>query len=214
MRRFDPVFEQLRERIVNGEIGEPLTLQLASREHFPPDPDEDVSAKGGLLVDIAIHDFDVACWLLGDEPERCFASGATLRYPELSPKGDIDTALVVIEFRGGGRAAVHVSRAGELGLEISCDAYGSTGSLHVGATARDVGPMTFTAADRERFPADYQVRFAPAFEAELATFVRACRGEPVEVPDLDTDARAVAIAQAALCSVVSGCAEPIEVSAR
>ena len=198
MRRFDPELAALRRHVEQGHIGNPLSVTLTNREHYPPSPGEDVDAKGGLLVDIGVHDFDAACWLLNAEPLRCYAAGSTERYPELAAAGDVDSAFVVLELRGGGVAQMHVSRAGIDGLDVACELHGSQGSLHL---APD---------DRSRLPEDYRERFAAAFRAELAAFAAACRGERRELPGLRDDERAVRIAFAARRSLESGRSEPVE----
>jgi myo-inositol 2-dehydrogenase/D-chiro-inositol 1-dehydrogenase len=210
MRHFDPAFAELRTRIEQGDLGLPTTLQLSSREHYPPGADEGDSAKGGLLVDIGVHDFDAACWLLGEAPSRCYATGASRRYPELAAMGDVDTALVTLEFPSGAVAYVHVSRAGALGLQVACDVHAVEGSLHLrplplggGVTAID------RAAAEAAVPSDYRERFADAFSAQLAAFVAAAGGGSRALPGLDDDMRAVGIAGAAARSLRSGRAEPV-----
>jgi myo-inositol 2-dehydrogenase/D-chiro-inositol 1-dehydrogenase len=58
-RRFDPTFRRVHELVAAGEIGTPHILRITSRDPAPP-PLEYVRASGGLFLDMAIHDFDMA----------------------------------------------------------------------------------------------------------------------------------------------------------
>ncbi len=69
-RRHDARFRELADRVAAGEIGEPFAVHLTSREYFPPS-DADAAA-GGFIMDVGVHDFDTARWLLGRDPTAVF----------------------------------------------------------------------------------------------------------------------------------------------
>ncbi len=58
-RRFDPSFARLHDIVAKGEIGQPLSAILISRDTAPP-PIAYVKGGGGVFKDQAIHDLDVA----------------------------------------------------------------------------------------------------------------------------------------------------------
>ena len=66
-RRFDPDIIQLKKEIKSGTIGMPHILKITSRDPAPP-PVEFLKSSGGLFLDMIIHDFDMARFLLEDEP--------------------------------------------------------------------------------------------------------------------------------------------------
>ena len=68
-----------------------------------PEP-EDPVPTGGFLVDMASHDYDAACWFLGQEPVEAFAVRQSSVFPELEALGDLDNAAVTVRFDGGGIA--------------------------------------------------------------------------------------------------------------
>src|SRR5260370_40534681 len=68
-RRFDPGHAALKRAIEAGEIGNLEQLTITSRDPHPP-PLDYIPNSGGLFRDIMIHDFDLARWLLGEEPGR------------------------------------------------------------------------------------------------------------------------------------------------
>jgi len=203
-RRFDHAYLEARRLVDSGAIGEPLLVLATSRDMEWPEG-EDPADTGGFLVDMAVHDYDVACWFLGDRPVEVSALRQARVYPELEALGDLDNGLVTIRFAGGGAAVTHVSRTCAYGHDIRCEIVGREGSVFVG----DGAAGTLTARDRGRFPQAFQERFASAYRAELAAFVDACRGEPSLGAGLDEDRAAVAIGVAARASAVAG--EPREV---
>jgi myo-inositol 2-dehydrogenase / D-chiro-inositol 1-dehydrogenase len=203
-RRFDAAFAHAHQLARSGAVGEPLLVVATSRDTDWPEGD-DPRAAGGFLLDMAIHDYDVACWLLGQEPVEVYAARQAAVYPELEALGDLDNAVVTIRFDGGGLAVTHVSRTCAFGHDVRCELVGSEGSLLVGNSA-DGGPgvTVLTRGDAPRFPQDYRELFADAYRAELDAFVAACRGRSPRGPGLADDRRAVAVGIAARASAVGG----------
>jgi predicted dehydrogenase len=202
-RRFDREFVELAELVSSGAIGDPLLVLGTSRDVWMPEP-EDPTPAGGFLLDMASHDYDAACWLLGQEPVEVHVARQAEIYPELLELGDVDNAVVTIRFDGGGIAVTHVSRTCAYGHDIRGEVVGSHGSVLLGNAASRDGVATFTAADQPSFPQDYRERFADAYRAELAAFIAACAGEKQRGPGLAEDRRAVAIGIAARASAVQG----------
>ena len=198
-RRFDPAHLEARRLVVSGAIGEPLLVLATSRDMEWPEG-EDPAETGGFLVDMAVHDYDIACWFLGGRPVEVSAVRQARVYPELEALGDLDNALVTIRFADGGAAVTHVSRTCAYGHDIRCEIVGREGSVFVG----DASAGVLTARDRKRFPQDFRERFADAYRAELAAFVDACRGGPRLGAGLDEDRAAVEIGVAARASAVAG----------
>ena len=197
-RRFDSAFLEARRAVDEGAIGEPLLVLATSRDMEWPEG-ELPADTGGFLLDMAVHDYDVACWFLGGEPVQVSAARQARVYPELEALGDLDNALVTIRFGDGGLAATHVSRTCAYGHDVRCEIVGSEGSVFVGAAEGVV-----TSTDRPRFPQDFRERFADAYRAELEAFVAACRGGERRGAGLEEDRRAVAIGVAARASAVAG----------
>src|SRR5882762_7391837 len=94
-RRFDPNFALLERQIRDGRIGRLELLTITSRDPAPP-PIEYVRRSGGLFHDMMIHDFDMARWLLEEEPVEVFAAASVLIDPAVGEAGDVDTAVVTL----------------------------------------------------------------------------------------------------------------------
>jgi predicted dehydrogenase len=198
-RRFDAGYAEARRLVAEGAIGEPLAVLATSRDMDWPEG-ELPADTGGFLLDMAVHDYDVACWFLGTEPVEVSAVRQSRVYPELEALGDLDNAVVTIRFADGGIAVTHVSRTCAYGHDVRCEIVGSEGSLFVGTA----GAGLVTAADRERYPQDFRDRFAAAYRDELAAFVSACRGAAARGASLEDDRRAIEIGIAARASAVAG----------
>jgi myo-inositol 2-dehydrogenase/D-chiro-inositol 1-dehydrogenase len=207
-RRFDPRWLEARRRVAEGAIGRPLLVVGVARDVRTPEP-EDPIASGGFLVDMASHDYDAACWFLGQEPVEAYAARQSTVYPELEELGDLDNAAVTVRFDGGGIAALHISRTCAWGHDVRVEVVGDEGSVLIGNATSRSGVTLMTGASREGFPQDYRELFADAYAAELAAFAAACRGEAPPGPDLEDDRRAVAVGVAARASAVEG--RPLEV---
>ena len=84
-----------------------------------------------MLIDMGIHDFDLARWFMGDVG-TVSAVGATIAYPELATVGDIDNAIVSLTFTSGKLGAVDLTRSGIYGYDISTEILGLEGTIRIG----------------------------------------------------------------------------------
>jgi myo-inositol 2-dehydrogenase / D-chiro-inositol 1-dehydrogenase len=185
-RRHDPEFAGLVRRVHAGDIGEPFAVHLMSREDFPPTDFDRHS--GGFVLDVGVHDFDTAHWVLGSVSGRVLAAAHAPVYPDAGP----DNVYVLVE-AGAAVATVHLSRTCRAGMDIRCEVIGSDGALHIGGPAAS-------------YPGDCRDRFAAAYVAELHDFAAACRGRAAPGATLADDGRAIAVALAAGESLATGAA--------
>ncbi|MFP9048600.1 Gfo/Idh/MocA family oxidoreductase, partial [Enterococcus faecalis] len=93
----------------NGEIGTPHLLKITSRDPEPPNIDY-VRTSGGLFMDMSIHYFDMARYIMGSEVTEVYAKGAALVNPSFAELGDIDTAVITLTFENGAMAVIDNSR--------------------------------------------------------------------------------------------------------
>jgi len=195
MRRHDPAFASLKRRVDEGAIGVPSFVSLVSREAV-------VAAgalhrAGGFIVDLGVHDFDVAAWLLGQEPVEAYAVVQRTKAVHLA----FDSALVVVRFDRGGIAHVHLSCVSAAGHDIRCEVVGTAGSIAIDGLAEGVASLEPVDATRSgAAPQNFTERFAVALRGELEAFCDRCAGVPAEGADLLDDRRALAIGVAARAS--------------
>jgi myo-inositol 2-dehydrogenase/D-chiro-inositol 1-dehydrogenase len=207
-RRYDARWLKARQRVAEGAIGRPLLVLGVARDVRTPEP-EDPVPSGGFLLDMASHDYDAACWFLGQDPTEVSVARQWSVYPELEAMGDLDNGAVTVRFDGGGVAAIHVSRTCPWGHDVRVEVVGDEGSVFIGNAASGAGVTVMRREDGATFPQDYRELFADAYAAELAAFVAACAGDGPAGPGLSEDSRAVAVGVAARASAVLG--RPLEV---
>jgi scyllo-inositol 2-dehydrogenase (NAD+) len=172
MRRFDAAYQRAKKMIADGQIGSPVTFKALSRDPFcPPRGYMDPAKNGGLILDMAIHDFDLARWLMGSEVERVTAEGTVLVCKDLESAGDIDNAVINLRFVNGALGNVEVSRNAFYGYDIRTEVLGSEGAVMVGA--HQYTPVVLLT----RAGAQYDVtpylmeRFGDAYRTQLQHFV-------------------------------------------
>lgn len=188
-RRFDASFMGVREAVASGEIGEPHILRITSRDPAPP-PIEYVKVSGGIFLDMTIHDFDMARYLIADEVVEVYATGGVRVDPQIGEAGDIDTAVITLQFRNGVIATIDNSREAVYGYDQRIEVFGSKGM--VTAANPLTNTVTFSGSEGSRGaspPYFFVERYKPAFLAELETFV-ACIRQDTQPPVTGADGRA------------------------
>ncbi|MFQ5437185.1 MAG: inositol 2-dehydrogenase, partial [Anaerolineae bacterium] len=129
-RRFDANFRKVREMIAAGKVGETHILRITSRDPAPP-PIEYVKVSGGLFLDMTIHDFDMARYLVGSEVEEVYVAAAVRVDPAIGEAGDVDTAVITLKFADGTMGTIDNSRQAVYGYDQRVEVFGSKGMVHV-----------------------------------------------------------------------------------
>ncbi len=209
-RRFDPNFAALRRRLHAGEVGAIEIVSVISRDPSPP-PAEYVSRSGGLFRDMMIHDFDMARFLLGEEPAEVYAVGSSLVDPAIGKAGDVDTAAVLMKTRSGRIAQISNSRRATYGYDQRIEVHGSGGMLRAG----NIHETSVESATGAGFRADpvqnfFLERYAAAYRTELNAFVEAVKGKTAPSPSGLDGLKAQILADAATESRHSG--KPVTVN--
>ncbi|MDN4983031.1 inositol 2-dehydrogenase [Bradyrhizobium sp. WYCCWR 13022] len=210
-RRFDPNFAGLEKRLRSGEAGEIEIVSVISRDPGPP-PVDYVKRSGGLFRDMMIHDFDMARFLLAEEPVEVFALGSALVDKAIGEAGDVDTAAVLMKTASGRIAQISNSRRATYGYDQRIEVHGSKGMLRAG----NIHETTVEIATGQGFRADpvqnfFLERYAAAYRAELAAFVDACAGKAALSPTGLDGLRAQMLADAATESARTG--RPVAIEA-
>ncbi|MEM8569850.1 MAG: inositol 2-dehydrogenase [Pseudomonadota bacterium] len=210
-RRFDPNFAALEQRLRAREIGEVETVLITSRDPAPP-PIGYIRTSGGIFRDMMIHDFDMARFLLGEEPVEVFASGSALVDPEIGAAGDVDTAAAILRTETGKICQISNSRRASYGYDQRIEVHGATGMLSAANmlenTVERAGPGGFTRAPNMHF---FLERYEQAYIRELDHFVTALSEGKPPSPGAQDGLRAQLIADAAAKSLEEGM--PIRIDA-
>ena len=201
-RRFDPGHRAAREAVVAGDIGDLHQVVITSRDPEPP-PRAYLEAAGGLFRDMTIHDFDLARFMLGEEPVEVFAVAGALIDPELGAELDeVDSAMFILRTANGRQCHINNSRTAVYGYDQRVELMGSAGMVVSGN--RKPHEMRQYSAKNVEGAEPYQFffveRYREAFMAELDAFVDAVEtGAPPEV-GFEDGRRALILAEAAYVS--------------
>ena len=210
MRRWDPDYRRAKARLASGELGVPMLFKSLQFDAEPPPPSfADPTVSGGIMVDMGIHEFDLARWLMDDEVAEVHAFGSSLAHPELGAVGDVDSAVVDIRFRGGSTGSVELARNTTYGEDVRTEVLATAGSLWItdlptGRGAWSGGAVHAAVARDAADPA--LPRFEAGYAAQTRAFVQALADDrPVAVTGHDGRA-ALAVALACDRSVREGLA--------
>ena len=199
MRRFDRGFAAAKQKLAEGVVGEVVVFKSTSRDPYRPSVEyADPRTSGGLIIDMGIHDFDLARWYMGDVAS-VHAIGGLLAYPELGAVGDIDNAIISLVFTSGRLGVVDITRNGIYGYDIMAELLGTQGTLRVGYL-RETPMMVMTkgAVTHDTVPF-FMERFGDAYAAQLENFahnVLSDRQPPITVDD-GVEALRIAVAATA-----------------
>ena len=196
-RRFDANFVRVRKSVTSGEIGTPHLMHIISRDPGPP-PISYIKVSGGIFLDMSIHDFDMARFLIGDEVESVYTAAAVRVDPEIGKAGDLDTALIVLQFKGGTIATIDNSRKAVYGYDQRVEILGSAGAIATGNCFPNQAIISTATEIRRDLPLNFFMeRYTESFISEMQAFVQAVQqNKPPQVNG--TDGRlAVLIALAA-----------------
>lgn len=203
-RRFDPSFRKVRELIAAGRIGVPQLLRISSRDPQPP-PLDYVKVSGGLFLDMMIHDFDMARFLIGEEVTELMATGNCQVDPEIGKCGDVDTAVVVLKFKNGALGTIDNSRKAVYGYDQRVEVFGSAGCAAAGnkiPTEVTLSSADATVSDKPLY--FFLERYEEAYLAEMREFIACIQENRIpSVGGLDGKI-SVAMGYAAQESLLSG----------
>jgi myo-inositol 2-dehydrogenase/D-chiro-inositol 1-dehydrogenase len=175
-RRFDPDFARLRALVAAGAVGRPEMLRITSRDPAPP-PAEYVAVSGGMFLDMTIHDFDMARFLMGEEVVELHTTAAVLVDPAIGEAGDVDSAIISLRFADGALGVIENSRRAVYGYDQRAEVLGSTGRVANGNHAADSVRLSDAAGLHAPPLLDFFMqRYTAAYEAEIRAFVDAVRG--------------------------------------
>lgn len=206
-RRFISDYQTIYESVRNGEIGQIEMMHLISRDLAPP-PMHYIKFSGGLLRDKAIHYFDLACWLAGEDPVEIYASGSCLVDPEIGKVGDIDTAMLILRMPSGALCHIDNSRRSIYGYDERVEVFGSRGMVQSQQRRiRDVARYTDAGIMLDSLRPEYgKISFKRALDA----FITTVENNTPPSSSLMDGLRAQMIAEAAVQSLQTN--QPVKVA--
>ncbi len=200
MRRFDPGYAAAKQKLAAGEIGTAVLFKSTSRDpHRTTLEYANPKSSGGMLLDMGIHDFDLARFFMG-EVATVHTLAGTLAYPELLTVGDLDNAVISLRFASGRLGVVDLSRNGIYGYDIQSELLGTEGTLRVGYLRETpLFVMKKNNVSHDTVPY-FMERFAHAYTAQLQDFAQNVLQQRPAPIGIDDGLEAIRIAVAALRS--------------
>lgn len=196
-RRFDHNFEAVRNAVQAGTIGEPHIVKITSRDPEPPSAAY-VAVSGGMFLDMTIHDFDMARFLVGSDVEEVYVQSAVLVDPAIGEAGDVDTAVITMKMTNGALAVIDNSRRAAYGYDQRAEVFGSKGMVAVeNDSVSNAKIATADGVTGEKPLFFFLERYMQAYAKEVTAFVDAVVND-TEVPvNQDDGLKAVLIGLAA-----------------
>jgi myo-inositol 2-dehydrogenase/D-chiro-inositol 1-dehydrogenase len=203
-RRFDPHFAAVRKAIDEGKIGDVEMVTITSRDPGAP-PVDYIKRSGGIFRDMTIHDFDMARFLLGEEPVSVSAHAAVLVDKAIGEAGDYDSVTVVLETASGKQCAISNSRRATYGYDQRIEIHGSKGMI----AAENQRPVSIELANADGYTRPplhdfFMTRYTEAYAAEIESFIAAIEKGAAITPTGKDGLAALLLADAALQSVKEG----------
>ncbi|XJZ29142.1 Gfo/Idh/MocA family oxidoreductase [Bacillota bacterium Lsc_1132] len=180
MRRFDRSYAYAKKKVEEGKIGDPYLIRC-----YGFDPAKAINGfmqfaknnySGGLFLDMAIHDLDLARWFLGAEAKQVWAIGGAYAYPEIMELNDAETGAALVKFENNkigvfvaGRNCVH-------GYHIETEIIGTKGTLRIGAIPEKNLVTVFDETGAVKECSDgFLERFEQAYLSEVEEFISCIR---------------------------------------
>ena len=172
-RRFDANFRRVRQAIMTGEIGTPALLHIISRDPSPP-PIAYVKTSGGMFLDMTIHDFDMARFLIGAEVDEIYTLAGITVDPAIGEAGDVDTAVMMLKFSNGVIGTIDNCRRATYGYDQRVEVLGSKGAISSANNYPNAVILSDGASVRRDLPLNFFMdRYTESFASEIAAFVEA-----------------------------------------
>ncbi len=192
-RRFDPAHAAVAAAVRDGVVGAPHLARITSRDPAPP-PLEYARHSGGLFLDMTIHDYDMARFVVGSDIVEVYARGAVRVDPAIAEFGDVDTAVITLVHENGCLTAIDNSRQARYGYDQRVEVFGSEGmAASENPPAHTARTMTGEGTRAPGLPHFFLERYVPSYVREWQAFVAAVTtGAPTPVGPRDARAPLVA----------------------
>lgn len=196
-RRFDHNFAAVRDAVNEGKVGDLEIVKITSRDPAPP-PVEYIKVSGGLFLDMAIHDFDMARYLTGDEVDEVFVQGGVMVDPEIGKAGDVDTAITTLKMKNGTLVTIDNCRRCSYGYDQRAEVFGSKGAASCSNDmASNAVIATADGITGEKPLHFFLERYMQAYTLEIEAFVESIENGGASAVGADDGLQAVRIGVAA-----------------
>jgi myo-inositol 2-dehydrogenase/D-chiro-inositol 1-dehydrogenase len=173
MRRYDPSYAYAKQKILNGEIGEPYLVKCVSLDavRFVDELLRVIPGSGGLFPSLGIHDIDLMAWFLDSKPAYVSAFGGSYGYPQFEKMGDVEAGCAIFKFKNGTLGMLHNGRTAAHGFHIETEIVGTKGSIRIGPIpAKNQAMLYKNDGVVIECNDDYRIRYIQAYRNEIKEF--------------------------------------------
>jgi myo-inositol 2-dehydrogenase/D-chiro-inositol 1-dehydrogenase len=201
MRRFDPSYVDMKAACAFGQLGKALMLHCLHRNVSAPSWFDAKMA----VTNSAVHEFDIARWLLDDEMAsvRAYMPGA----PQISTGSPV---FLVLSTARGRLVTIEVFVNAGYGYEVRGELVCEQGTLALREPALIETNAAF--ARSIAYPADWRPRFADAYRLQLQSWIQSIHAGPGRGANAWDGYAASAVAEAGLISLAGACEIKIELA--
>ncbi len=209
-RRFDKEFRKVKELVKNEAVGIPHLVKITSRDPGAP-PVSYIEKSGGLFLDMTIHDFDMARFVVDKEVEEVYAKGAVLIDPAIGDAGDIDTAVVTLTYSDGTMAIIDNSREASYGYDQRVEVFGSKGMVQSNNNFHDSHKLYNNQGIHAALPLHFFLeRYQEAYKTEMKDFIKGLSNGTMMPVDGNDGLQSLKIGLAAMKSIQEN--RPVKIS--
>lgn len=209
-RRYDPNFYKVQQIVEAGQVGVPHVMRITSRDPSPP-PEEYVRTSGGIFLDMTIHDFDMARYLVGSEVTEVFAKATVLVDPLFEKAGDWDTAIITLTFENGAIGTIDNSREAIYGYDQRVEVFGNKGMVTVKNNRPDNHIHIDSDGTHMSLPLNFFMeRYTESYLREMEAFIECIQKDAPAPVDGNDGLQAVVIGLAAMKSAKEN--RPVKIS--
>lgn len=173
MRRFDPSYLDAKQRIESGQIGRPVLFRSYSQ-----DPETCIEGaiafaphSGGEFLDMAVHDIDLARWLVGSEPVSTWSIGGCYAHPEFAKYKDGDNVSCLLKFEDDTMGFLFAGRTAPHGYNVETEIIGTKGTLRIASVPqKNLVEILDGGGVRRECSQDFLERFDDAYREEVREF--------------------------------------------
>lgn len=185
-RRFDDEFRKVRNCIIDGKVGDPCLVKITSRDPAPP-PLDYIKTSGGIFLDMTIHDFDMARFIIGKEIDEVYVKGSTFFDKSIEQVGDIDTAVIILKYFDSSIAVIDNCRKAAYGYDQRIEVFGSKGMIQGNNIMNDNHKLHTEKGISSSLPLNFFLeRYSKAYKIEIHDFIESINNnKPVSVSGED-----------------------------
>jgi myo-inositol 2-dehydrogenase/D-chiro-inositol 1-dehydrogenase len=140
-----------------------------------------------MFVDMTIHDFDMARYLIGSDVEEVYTAAGVMVDPAIGEAGDVDTAVIMLKFANGVIGTIDNCRKAVYGYDQRAEVFGSDGSAATSNNYANSAVISTKESIHRDLPLHFFVeRYTESYLAEMRGFVDAVLNDkPVPVTGAD-----------------------------